>query len=254
MLSAGVCGIGTEHDAGFVYKTESSHRNVLLLFRTPYFLIANGKRYEGKAGDAVLHRKGAKVIHGSISDKEIFIDDWMYFNDPDGVLEELALPFDTPIKMGSDTALTHLIERVMREGIRRDEFSKRLISDTIYRILVTVKRAEIEGNSVEGTQLSLFKKARLKILNNYIEPWTLEKMAELIGYSESRFSYLYSKYFGVSPMNDLLSKRIDVAKQLLELGAYRVSEIATLSGFSSIHYFSNYFKKATGKSPANFYK
>ena len=254
MLSAGVCGIGTEHSAGFIYKTESSHKNVLIFFRTPYFLVLDNKRYDGQAGDVVLHRKGDRVIHGAISDSEIFMDDWIYFDDPDDVLTELNIPINTTIKMGSDTALTHLIERVMRESIRKDIFSKRLISDTIYRILVTVKRAEIESKSEDGTQLSLFKKARLKILNSYKDEWTLEKMTDLIGYSQSRFCYLYSEYFGISPMNDLINKRIEIAKQLLELGVYKVSEIASLCGFSSIHYFSNCFKKATGKSPKNFYK
>ena len=77
-------------------------------------------------------------------------------------------------------------------------------------------------------------------------------MAELLGYSVSRFCALYTGFFGKSPMNDLLDKRLEMAKQLLALRAYKVGDVAQMCGFSSIHYFSKFFKSRTGVSPAKY--
>jgi transcriptional regulator GlxA family with amidase domain len=82
--------------------------------------------------------------------------------------------------------------------------------------------------------------------------WTLEELAKLYGYSTSRFSALYTEIFGISPINDILENRLNTAKRLLALKTYSVGQIAELCGFSSIHYFSKFFKSHTGKSPSEY--
>ena len=77
-------------------------------------------------------------------------------------------------------------------------------------------------------------------------------MATRCGYSESRFSALYKKTYGISPMADLLKIRLDSAKLLLSYSSRSVSEIAFDVGFSSVFYFSNYFKKYVGVAPKDY--
>lgn len=253
MLKARICGVETTHSPGFIYKTNACHADVLIIFRTPYFVVVGEKRYEGEPGDVILHRRGSKVSHGHRDIDGIFADDWIYFDDPNGEVDVLGLPFDTPIRMGDADALASHIRTIMREKSRADEYSKRMISDILFRMFVKVKRADNKQKNELGIHFAKFNSTRLTILANYAQPWTLKSMAQLSGYSVSRFCSLYNAYFGISPMNDLLEKRIEVAKQLLLLDGYRIGDIAELCGFSSIHYFSNYFKKKTGKSPAEFH-
>lgn len=51
-------------------------------------------------------------------------------------------------------------------------------------------------------------------------------------------------------LEDLLRHRLQLAKSLLRLKTYQVGEVAQLCGFSSLHYFSEFFKKRTGRSPS----
>ena len=252
MLHAALCGVGTGHREGFVFCNDHAPHYVLLCFRTPFFCVLNGTRFEGKAGWCVLQRPGTRVIHGPLSDTEQFVNDWIYFDADAADIAPLELPFEAVIPMEDDGTFARLIDRVMKERVRNDAYSARLISDQIYRMLVTVKRAEREQKNEDPPLLAKFKRVRVKILHRYGEQWDLKKMAGLPGYSVSRFCALYTEFFGISPMNDLLNKRLEMAKQLLSLHAYKVGDVAAMCGFTSIHYFSNFFKKHTGCSPAEY--
>lgn len=252
MLRYALGGIATEHREGFIVNTKHSTHHLLLCFRTPFFCVLDGKRIEGQVGDCILHRVGSSVIHGPLSQTEQFINDWLYFTADGDELDTIGLPFDTAIPTGRHDILERELGRVLRESVRGDTFSDRLISDGIYRMLVAVKRTA-PAKECEDAPLQLhFSRARIHILNRYNEPWDLTRMAELLGYSVSRFCALYTGFFGKSPMNDLLDKRLEMAKQLLSLGAYKVGDVAQMCGFSSIHYFSHFFKRRVGVSPTEY--
>lgn len=215
--------------------------------------MRNGERIEGKAGDVILHRPGSRVIHGPLSENEQFINDWIYFSDEgDGTIASLPLPFDTLLHPEDPTLTERLISDIMEESLRRDAYSDRLISDAIYKMLSSLCRLGPTETPETSTLYSQFYDARIRILNRYGDPWTLESMAQLTGYSVSRFSALYTTFFGISPMNDLLNERLEMAKQLLLLRAYKIGDVAELCGFSSIHYFSGFFKRRTGVSPSDY--
>ena len=250
MLRSALCGLSTEHREGFVFRTEHAPHCVLLCFRTPFFCILNGKRYEGVAGDCLLQRPGTVIVHGPLLEDASFVNDWIYFDGDAKEIEALELPFDTLISVEDSEIFAHLIDRIMKETVRGDCYSERIVSDSIYRMLVTLKRAERVRESEEAPLLSRFKELRVRILHRYGEEWSLQRMAELSGYSVSRFCALYTAFFDISPMNDLLAKRLEMAKQLLALGVYKIGDVATMCGFSSIHYFSNYFKRNTGVAPS----
>ncbi len=82
--------------------------------------------------------------------------------------------------------------------------------------------------------------------------WTLAEMAAHCGYSESRFSALYKSTYGISPMADLLNIRLENAKSLLLYSAKPISDIALETGFSSVFYFSSFFKRHFDTSPKEF--
>jgi AraC-like DNA-binding protein len=63
---------------------------------------------------------------------------------------------------------------------------------------------------------------------------------------------LYKGRYGTSPIGDLINYRIENAKMLLSFGNMQISEVAYTVGFSSIYYFSKYFKTVTGLSPSEY--
>lgn len=60
--------------------------------------------------------------------------------------------------------------------------------------------------------------------------------------------------YGTSPINDVITVQIELAKRLLCSGQTTVSAVANACGFSTVNYFSNCFKKVTGQSPAEYAK
>ena len=84
---------------------------------------------------------------------------------------------------------------------------------------------------------------------NYSENITLDTLASITHMNKYYMAHAFTKYIGVSPINYLLQKRIQEGKSLLESTSYSIAQISTTLGFSSQSYFSQTFKKATGKTP-----
>ena len=89
-------------------------------------------------------------------------------------------------------------------------------------------------------------------MHDYKRKWTLEEMAGLCGYSQSRFSSIYKETYGISPIEDLIRERIKSAGRLLRYSNMPISEVADAVGFTSLYYFSRAFKKETGVSPTEY--
>lgn len=83
---------------------------------------------------------------------------------------------------------------------------------------------------------------------------TIEELAARVDLSVSYFHRLFRETYGVSPLQYLISIRVDLAKDLIRSGLYSIGEIAEKVGFDDIYYFSRLFKKATGLSPTDYYK
>ena len=73
--------------------------------------------------------------------------------------------------------------------------------------------------------------------------------AEICGVSEVYFRREFKKYYGTAPVAYIKSKRIELAKMLLDTGLYSVTEVAFRAGFESSSYFSAEFHRMTGRSP-----
>ncbi len=73
-----------------------------------------------------------------------------------------------------------------------------------------------------------------------------------LGISDSYLRRVFHEAFGISPCGYIKSKRMEIAKSMLLSGYYSIGEVATLSGFESISYFSTEFRKNQGCSPREF--
>ena len=94
-----------------------------------------------------------------------------------------------------------------------------------------------------------------EIINNYTNPdFDLENSYKLIPLSKEYIRKTFINEHGVSPLQFLKQKRIELAKQLLSKKEHnlRINEIANSCGFYDAAYFSRVFKKETGVSPNSF--
>ena len=95
---------------------------------------------------------------------------------------------------------------------------------------------------------------RRYIDNNYKYPLTLEQLAAEAHMNKYYLSHVFKREYGVSPINYMISRRIDESKHLLEETDLSASQIAQMLGFSSSSYFSQAFRRAENISPTDYRK
>jgi AraC-like DNA-binding protein len=83
---------------------------------------------------------------------------------------------------------------------------------------------------------------------------TNAKIAAESNMSEVYFRKLFTKYFGISPKQFIIDRRIEKAKQLLSEGRLSISIISERCGFSNPYHFCRLFKEHTGATPTEYRK
>lgn len=90
---------------------------------------------------------------------------------------------------------------------------------------------------------------RRHIDGHYTENLTLDDLAQLVHVSKYHMAHAFTQEYGISPINYMISRRIDEGKKMLKNDDFSLSLISRMLGFSSPSYFSQSFKKLTGVSP-----
>ncbi len=81
-----------------------------------------------------------------------------------------------------------------------------------------------------------------------------DSLADMSNISTVYFRKLFTKTFGISPIKYLKKIRMQKAKELLMADSGSISDIARLTGFTSISTFSKVFKAENGFSPTEYGK
>ncbi|MGX8008834.1 AraC family transcriptional regulator [Mesorhizobium sp. ORM8.1] len=84
---------------------------------------------------------------------------------------------------------------------------------------------------------------------NFSRKLSLAEMAAVCGLSPYHFARAFSKTFGVSPHQYVLTLRLDLAEKLLAESSMSITDIADLSGFSSQSHFTTMMKKYRQVTP-----
>jgi AraC family transcriptional activator FtrA len=84
------------------------------------------------------------------------------------------------------------------------------------------------------------------------EHWTIERMAREAAMSERTMIRRFKESVGSSPGEWLTETRVDAARQLLEMGAASMDEVAELAGFGSVATLRHHFRNWVGVSPSRY--
>lgn len=86
---------------------------------------------------------------------------------------------------------------------------------------------------------------------HYKEPISLTSVAEVLGYSATHLSHLFSEKFKIGFSKFISTMRVEEAKKMLH-GNTPITQIALDCGFGSMRNFNRTFKEATGKTPSRY--
>ena len=96
--------------------------------------------------------------------------------------------------------------------------------------------------------------ARRYIENHFKESLTLDDLAAAAHVSKYYLVHSFTREYGTSPINYLLSCRIQESMYLLSETRLSLSQISGMLGFSSPSYFSQSFRRIQGMSPIAYRK
>ena len=89
-------------------------------------------------------------------------------------------------------------------------------------------------------------------INDHItEEISLQKLADLSGYSLSYFKERFISQTGVTPMYYINWRKIAFAKRMIALN-YTVTEVSSMLNFTTPAYFSTVFKNYTARTPMQY--
>lgn len=98
-------------------------------------------------------------------------------------------------------------------------------------------------------QLNLALNTKRYINTHFDQEINLDLLAHLHFTSKYHLIRIFKKYFGITPRQYLINKRIEIAKKKLKSGV-SVSDTCYAVGFGSISSFSNLFRAKTGVAPS----
>lgn len=86
------------------------------------------------------------------------------------------------------------------------------------------------------------------------EPLSVGALAAACHMGESYFQRLFKEKYGMSPKKYIIQLKVNHACELLRMERYNVSQVAEMSGFSDVYFFSRQFKFYMGVTPTGFIK
>lgn len=103
------------------------------------------------------------------------------------------------------------------------------------------------------SQINAVIRTRHYLENNYEANLNLDVLSSTQSVSKYHLLRLFKKYYGVTPSQYVMNKRIEKSKEYLVSGM-SVTETCFAVGFQSLGSFSTLFKRKTGKSPYKYQK
>lgn len=148
--------------------------------------------------------------------------------------------------------LRTLVEEVKNEDENYETITQNLLEILILNILRrTKKKIQIKPTKKVTKECRFIEQY---INEHFAEDITLQKLSELTYLNKYYIVHVFKKYKGLSPINYLIERRMEEAKNLLETTNYSVSKISDIIGFSSQSYFSQTFKKEMNITPNQYRK
>lgn len=123
-----------------------------------------------------------------------------------------------------------------------------LLSDTLIQMIATFRKQS------EEEQRRPIRVAKQYIHNHYMEPISLEMVADIVGFSSSYFSSLFKKEAGIGLGDYLIRVRMERAKDLLKNTKINIKDICVQVGYSDLKHFTANFRKYTGLKPGEYRK
>lgn len=131
-----------------------------------------------------------------------------------------------------------------------DQMLKIKLEAFLIELLRTTKASSRFKNDIHSEKN--YEEISAYINNNFNQKISLNDLCAIFGTNKTTLCRKFREMYGMTIVNYINHLRIKQSKVLLREGELSISQIATMVGFDSVHYFSKTFKKSENKSPLEY--
>lgn len=217
----------------------------------------NGEMFTVKAGEIVyLPEMSRYTVQGADKGFTHFTVNFLLSSNSENVQSCFAQLFgDIPVKVSTDKfddVRTLFTKAVAAFGTNMPG-AMLLVKAQIFEIMYIFFAQAMRKSAVGGEYDALIT-AKEYIEAHFCENIRAKELSKLCSMSETNLRRKFREYTGQPPLDYQIGLRIRRARELLLERKFNVSEVAALTGFEDVNYFSRLFKKRVGVSPQTYEK
>lgn len=204
------------------------------------FATINAVKYKYTAGTYAIIRPN--IIHDDeyINNTNLSVLNFTVRDDAEKL--PIGLYYD------SNRSVIKILDKIKKEFSEVSLLSEKFLNVYCSELYLTIIR------NLNNTD---FASDKIDYIIRYIEEFyenniTVNELAEISRYSCRHFRELFKSRTGLSPLEFILQKRLNMSKQLLEHSNKSIIDISQSCGFSSSSQFSSMFKRFTGITPKKY--
>lgn len=209
------------------------------------------------AGHMVVFRPKdfMRYIYYGTDQTEVF---WVHFTGKDvknimrkyGIKDE-----DRVINTGTSLEYIRIYKQMIQELQTCPPNYETMLTTLLTELFILIHRHLSQDNKLPASFIDVEMEQAIQYFsqNNNTEI-NIEEYAASRGMSVSWFIRNFKNFTGTTPMQYIVSMRMNNAQILLETTDYHVNEVAAIVGYDNPLYFSRIFRKHKGMSPSEYKK
>ena len=247
-------GYNFVHGSDFLLsRPNGSGDSIILLVKTAAYFTFNGVEMLSPPNSVVLFKQGTPQSYRAA--EETYINDWIHFDlDEEDIrfIENLKIPFDTPIPLDDISILSQMIKNVGREKYSENLYKEDSMNMYVKLMFIKISEKMYNRKISETPHYDELSNLRSKIYNSPACAHSIKELAAEMMMSQSYFQHLYKHVFGISAIADVVNSRIEHSKYLLSSTDFLVSHIAKECGYNNEVHFMRQFKETVGITPSEY--
>ena len=245
-----------EREQGFLFAGES-HPMPELTY------VDQGELHSVADGQDILLKQGDIAIFGP--------NQWhMHYADIGVAPRYVTITFDlegvdiTPLlnrKFAAPQQAVTLIQQMLREQERMDEFSSDMIISQLSLLMLTLLReasaptgAKLRTANAIHSENEIIRQAQQYISTHIRQKLSVPLVAKQVDVSPSYLTALFHKNLQISPGEYIRRTKLQESKQMIREDNLNFTEIAAALQYSTVHHFSRQFKEKFGITPTEYAK
>lgn len=255
-MKVNMVGWQVRHSSDFIKeRPNGTHGMQIILVRSDARVVMGCRTYLTKKNTIFIVE--SCYPHALYADGTEYTDDFIRFDLENGdteFLNSLQLVHNAPILLDNDIVSDMI--KVIEDVFNADKPDKNeVLRSLMSALFLQVKSCNNADVKIKHSQ---YEKELEDIRRQFYDvpsaDWNIPEIAKKMNISASHFQRLYKERYGIPCMKDILSSRMEYAKQLLAETEYSTNEISVKCGYRDYPHFSKMFQKYACLSPSQYRK